>query len=279
MPGQLRDFVTIETLAAALSKFCILGLRNGTYWLTVHGSFVACTTHEYVLAARITDLVISFNVGAAFNVLDSVELSYAQLQLQPVAANGKAWLGADRLWIALTPTPLATSFHRHMRSHKNHMHTSESTEIIALPLGILDLCQPFCALVNRPLLIYVFTMSSLAFRPRGLIKSPIMEVLYRKAHIANVFTGITDPKEYETTALAEVMFYTEFTVAENFIVNIQYPPAPGSTLGAAMPSDIWKRTRTNQAFSLKALEKQASDYCKVYLEREHDIPFVMEILA
>ena len=116
-----------------------------------------------------------------------------------------------------------------------------------------------------------------------------MEVLYRTAHIANVFTGIADPKEYETTALAEVMFYTEFPVAENFIVNSQYPLAPGPTLrcdhairylesGTAriciFDINEAKRTRTNQAFSLKALERQARDYCKIYLESEQDIPFV-----
>jgi len=72
-------------------------------------------------------------------------------------------------------------------------------------------------------------MSSSAFRPYGLIKSSIEEVLYHRAHIANVQTGVADPKEHETSALMEVILYSHvFTSAENFIVNSQLPPASDS---------------------------------------------------
>jgi hypothetical protein len=63
-------------------------------------------------------------------------------------------------------------------------------------------------------------MLSLAFRPYGLIKSPIEEALYYRAYIANVYTRIADPKEYKTSALMKVILYNNvFTVHNNFIVN------------------------------------------------------------
>lgn len=63
-------------------------------------------------------------------------------------------------------------------------------------------------------------MLSLAFRPYRLIKSLIKEALYYRAYITNVYTRIADLKEYETTALIEVILYNNvFTVRDNFIIN------------------------------------------------------------
>ena len=133
-------------------------------------------------------------------------------------------------------------------------------------------------------------MSSLAFRPHGLIKNPVEEALYHKAHIANVYTGIADPKEHETSALMEVILYSNiFTTRDNFMVNSQQPPAPQSDRkcdivvryleqGAQKIRVLCfaecKRTRTSQTFSLKALEKQAKEYCRLCLDSEEDMQFV-----
>jgi hypothetical protein len=133
-------------------------------------------------------------------------------------------------------------------------------------------------------------MSSSAFRPHGLIKSPIEEALYHRAHIANVYTGIADPKEHETSALMEVILYSNvFTSSENFIVNSQQPPTTqsdkkcdivirylesGTNRIRVLCFAECKRTRTSQPFSLKALEKQAKDYSRLYLDSEDSILFV-----
>jgi hypothetical protein len=45
-----------------------------------------------------------------------------------------------------------------------------------------------------------------AFKPHGLIKTPVQEQLYFRAHIANIYAGIADPKEHETVALVEVLY-------------------------------------------------------------------------
>jgi hypothetical protein len=72
-------------------------------------------------------------------------------------------------------------------------------------------------------------MSSSTFRPHRLIKSPIEEALYYRAHIANVYSGLADPKEHETSALIEVILYSHvFTIYDNFIVNSQQPPTTDS---------------------------------------------------
>jgi hypothetical protein len=133
-------------------------------------------------------------------------------------------------------------------------------------------------------------MSSLAFRPYGLIRSLIEEALYHRAHIANVYTGIANPKEHETSALIEVILYSNvFTIRDNFIVNSQLPPVPkskkkcdivvrylenGTQKIRVLCFIECKRTRTSQTFSLKALEKQAKEYCRLCLESEGDIQFV-----
>lgn len=133
-------------------------------------------------------------------------------------------------------------------------------------------------------------MSSSTFQPYGLVKSAVEEALYHRAHIANVHTGIADPKEHETSALMEVILYSNiFTTRDSFIVNSQQPPASGSEKRCDIviryleqgTSKIrvlcfaeCKRSRTSHKFSLKALEKQASEYCRSCLENEEDMEFV-----
>ena len=133
-------------------------------------------------------------------------------------------------------------------------------------------------------------MSSSAFQPHGLIKNPVEEALYHRAHIANVYTGIADPREHETSALMEVVLYSNiFTTRENFMVNSQQPPASQSDKRCDIVIRYLeqgthkirilcfvecKRTRTSQPFSLKALEKQATEYCILCLESEEDMEFV-----
>ena len=69
-------------------------------------------------------------------------------------------------------------------------------------------------------------MSSPAFQPHRLIKNSVEEALYNRAHIANIYTGIADPREHETSALMEVNLYSNiFTTRGNFMVNSQQPPA------------------------------------------------------
>ncbi|KAH6714336.1 hypothetical protein BKA61DRAFT_734846 [Leptodontidium sp. MPI-SDFR-AT-0119] len=85
--------------------------------------------------------------------------------------------------------------------------------------------------------------------------------------------GIADTKEYETTALAEVLLYTRFTIAENFVVNSQYLEN-GTEKIRLLDINEAKRASTNQPFSLKALEKQARKYCKIYLESDADVPYM-----
>jgi len=118
----------------------------------------------------------------------------------------------------------------------------------------------------------------------------VEEALYHRAHIANVYTGISDPKEHETSALMEVILYSNiFTTGDNFMVNSQQPPAPqsdkrcdivirylehGTQKIRILCFAECKRTRTSQKFSLKALEKQASEYCRLCLDSEEDMPFV-----
>lgn len=74
-------------------------------------------------------------------------------------------------------------------------------------------------------------MSSLSFRPYRLIRNPVEEALYHRAHIANVYTGIADPREHETSDFMEVVLYSNiFTTGENFMVNSQQPPAQRHTV-------------------------------------------------
>src|SRR5256885_15318792 len=121
------------------------------------------------------------------------------------------------------------------------------------------------------------------FQPHGLIKTPLQQQLYNRAHIANVFTGIADPKEHETVALMENLLYRNIFNDENFTVSSEQPPRPTSDRRCDLvvrylesQSDSiralcfaeCKRTSTNQEFSLTALERQAYEYCNLYLDYE-----------
>jgi hypothetical protein len=137
-------------------------------------------------------------------------------------------------------------------------------------------------------------MTSSTFQPYGLITNRLQESLYHRAHIANFYSGIADPKEYETSALVGDILNNEFTSSENFTVSSQYPPAPESSLRVdyavryleqgtfkirILLIDEDKRAKRSEKFSLKALEKQAKDYCAVCLESESDMPWVYSITA
>jgi len=133
-------------------------------------------------------------------------------------------------------------------------------------------------------------MASIAgFQPHGLIRTPIEQGLYYKAHIANVYAGIADPKEHETVALMTAILYSNvFTTRENFVVSNEQPPTPKSksrcdvvirylesgsqTMRAPCFAEC-KQANTNQPFSLKALEEQAFEHSKAYLKHE-GMPFV-----
>src|SRR5271170_7671780 len=123
--------------------------------------------------------------------------------------------------------------------------------------------------------------SMAAFQPYGLIRTPIQQQLYFKAHIANIYAGISNPKETETVALMEVILYRNIFTEPHFIVNSQQPPTPTSDRCCDLVvrylesgyEDVrtllfaeCKRTSTSQAFSLKALEEQAKDYCQLHLK-------------
>lgn len=131
--------------------------------------------------------------------------------------------------------------------------------------------------------------SMAAFHPHRLIRTPIEQILYLKAHIANVTTGIADPKEHETVALMTAILYSNvFTTRENFAISNEQPPTPtsksrcdivvrylesGSQTIKPLCFAECKRTSTSQPFSLKALEEQAFQYCKSYIEHE-ELTFV-----
>ena len=58
--------------------------------------------------------------------------------------------------------------------------------------------------------------SAPAFKPYGLIRTPIEEVLYHKAHIANVYTRIANIKEHEIVVLMLAILYSNvFPTCEN----------------------------------------------------------------
>jgi len=46
-----------------------------------------------------------------------------------------------------------------------------------------------------------------SFLPHGLIRSPLQQQVYNRAHVANIYTGIADPKEHESVAVMEVVLY------------------------------------------------------------------------
>ena len=72
---------------------------------------------------------------------------------------------------------------------------------------------------------YPIIAFALAFKLYGLIRTPIEEVLYYKAHIANVYTRIANPKEHETVALMLAILYSNvFLTRENFAVSAKQLP-------------------------------------------------------
>ena len=127
------------------------------------------------------------------------------------------------------------------------------------------------------------------FQPHGLIKSQMQHELYKRAHIANVYTGLTNPKEYETVALMEVVLYKNIFNDDNFAVTSEQPPSltsgrrcdlvikyleSGSFDIKVLCFAECKRTDTDREFNLARLERQAKGYCQIYLDAEQDLPFV-----
>jgi hypothetical protein len=100
--------------------------------------------------------------------------------------------------------------------------------------------------------------------------------LYFKAYIANIYTKISNLKETKTVALIKVILNKNIFTKPYFIVNLQQLLTPTSNhccnlvvryleSGYANIRTFLfakcKQTSTSQAFSLKALEQQAKDYC------------------
>jgi hypothetical protein len=125
--------------------------------------------------------------------------------------------------------------------------------------------------------------SSTGFRPHRLIRTLMQQQLYNKAYIANIYTGIADPKEHETVALIEVVLYKNIFTKDYFAITSEQPASAmskrrcdimikylesGSENIRTLCFAECKRTNNSQAFSLKALEDQAVDYCKLYLAQE-----------
>ena len=130
--------------------------------------------------------------------------------------------------------------------------------------------------------------SATNFKPHGLIRTRMQQQLYNKAHIANVYTGIADPKEHETVALMVNVLYKNIFTEDDFAVSNEQPANPvtrrhceilvrylenGSEIIKTLCFGECKRASTSQSFSLKALEEQAASYCKLYVEYEN-VPFV-----
>ncbi len=58
-----------------------------------------------------------------------------------------------------------------------------------------------------------------AFQPHGLIQTPIQQQLYFKAHITNIYAGVSNLKETETIALMEVILNKNLFTEPHFIIN------------------------------------------------------------
>jgi len=123
----------------------------------------------------------------------------------------------------------------------------------------------------------------------GLITTRLQEKLYQRAHIANIKTGVADPKENETVALMEVIFSQNiFADKTTFIVNSQQPPVTTSRrrcdIVISYLDTSWdistlcfaecKRASTHKPYSLKALEEQAMEYCAEHLQNYTDKSFI-----
>ena len=104
-----------------------------------------------------------------------------------------------------------------------------------------------------------------------------------------MYTGLANPKEYETVALMEVVLYKNIFNDDNFAVTSEQPPSLTSGRRCDLvikylesgSFDIkilcfaeCKRADTDREFNLARLERQAKGYCKVYLDAEQDLPFV-----
>jgi hypothetical protein len=136
---------------------------------------------------------------------------------------------------------------------------------------------------------YPIIASVPAFKPHGLIRTPIEEVLYHKAYIVNVYTGIADPKEYKTVTLMLAILYSNiFPTYKNFAVSAEQPPTPDSDTRCdivvrylesgyqkirVLCFTECKLVKKSHTFSLKTLEEQALGYCRLYLDHEK-VPFI-----
>jgi hypothetical protein len=127
-----------------------------------------------------------------------------------------------------------------------------------------------------------------SFRPHRLIRSLIQQQFYNRAHIANVYTRIADPKKHKTVALIKVVLYKNIFTKDYFAVTSEQPASTtskrhydiiikylksGSENIQTLCFAKYKHTNKSQAFSLKALEAQAADYCKLYL-KDQKVSFV-----
>ena len=116
----------------------------------------------------------------------------------------------------------------------------------------------------------------------------MQQQLYNQAHIANLYTGIADPKEHEAVALMGFVLYKNIFAEDYFAVTHEQPASSKSKRQCDIAIKYFengtenirtlcfaecKRANKSQAFSLKALEEQAADYCKLYLE-DQKVTFV-----
>ena len=87
------------------------------------------------------------------------------------------------------------------------------------------------------------------FMPYGLIKTQLQQQLCNRAHIANVFTGMANPKEHETVALMEVVLYQNIFNDENFAVTSEQPPS----LSSRRRYDLVIKYLESRSFDIKFL--------------------------
>jgi hypothetical protein len=113
--------------------------------------------------------------------------------------------------------------------------------------------------------------------------------LYNRAHIANVYARMANPKEYKTVAFIKVVLYKNIFNNDYFAVTSEQLPSLSSRRRCDLvikylksgSFDIkvlcfseYKRTNTSQEFSLIRLEIQAKDYYKLYLKAEKETAYV-----
>jgi hypothetical protein len=116
----------------------------------------------------------------------------------------------------------------------------------------------------------------------------MQQQFYNRAYIANVYTGIADPKEHKTVVLIKIILYKNIFTKDYFVVTseqlasttfkryydivIKYLKSGSENIQTLCFAKC-KHTNKSQAFSLKALEEQAADYCKLYL-KDQKVSFV-----